>query len=150
MKENRAILKNFQFHKWWICKHSRFSLMKKTWIINHRFRIIWKKFWTSDNHVSINEQLIEFRKRFVHTMQLICEAIEVNFKLYNLCQDKYLIVILLIFKIVKVLLFDHFYQRTGLNSIRKEQGSNSYKNSIRTISFSLSSLNQYSLVIKIN
>ncbi len=63
------------------------------------FRIISKKYWTSDNHVSINEQLIDFRKRFVHTMQLICKAIEVSFKLYNLCQNNYFINFLFISKI---------------------------------------------------
>jgi hypothetical protein len=63
------------------------------------FRTISEKFWTSDSHVSINEQLIEFQKRSVHTMQLICKTAEVSFKLYSLCQKNYLIDFLFISKI---------------------------------------------------
>jgi hypothetical protein len=55
------------------------------------FRIVSKKYWTSDNHLSIDEQLIDFRERFVHTMMLICKIAKVNFKLYSLCQKNYLI-----------------------------------------------------------
>jgi uncharacterized CHY-type Zn-finger protein len=63
------------------------------------FRIISKKYWTYDSHVSINEKLINYRERSVHTLQLICKAIEVNFKLYSLCQNNYFINFLFIFKI---------------------------------------------------
>jgi hypothetical protein len=63
------------------------------------FRKVSKKYWTSDSHVSIDEQLIEFRERFVHAMQLICKAIEVSCKLYSLCQKNYLIDFLFISKI---------------------------------------------------
>ncbi len=55
------------------------------------FRIVFKKFWTFDSHVSIDEQLIDFRERSTHTMQLACKAIDVNFKLYSLCQNNYFI-----------------------------------------------------------
>jgi hypothetical protein len=63
------------------------------------FRIVSKKYWTSDSHVSIDEQLIDFRERSVHTMQLVCKTAEVNFKLYSLCQKNYLIDFLFTFKI---------------------------------------------------
>jgi hypothetical protein len=63
------------------------------------FRTVSKRFWTSDSHVSINEQLIEFRERLAHTMQLVCKTAEVSFKLYSLCQKNYLIDFLFISKI---------------------------------------------------
>jgi hypothetical protein len=45
---------------------------------------------------------------------------------------------------VKVLLFEHFYQETKLNSIKKEQVSNSHKSFLCTIDFSFLCLSQYS------
>ncbi len=63
------------------------------------FRIISKKYWTSDSYLSIDEQLIDFRRRFAHTMMLICKTAEVSFKPYNLCQKNYLIDFLFTFKI---------------------------------------------------
>jgi hypothetical protein len=71
---------------------------KLNWLII-QFRITSKKYWTSDNHVSINEQLINYRERFVHTMQLTCKTTEVDFKLYHICQNNYFIDFLFIFKI---------------------------------------------------
>ncbi len=54
------------------------------------FRNAFKKSWTSDSHVSIDEHLVGFRGRSAHAMQLACKAAEVSFKLYNIYQNNYL------------------------------------------------------------
>ncbi len=76
-----------------------FHWWKKLKSLISDFRIIFKKYWTSDNHVSVDEQLIDFRERFAHAMQLACKTAEVSFKIYSICQDNYLIDFLFISKI---------------------------------------------------
>jgi hypothetical protein len=63
------------------------------------FRIVSKKYWTSDSHLFIDEQLVDFRRRSAHTMMMICKTVEVRFKLYSLCQKNYFIDFLFISKI---------------------------------------------------
>jgi hypothetical protein len=96
MRTNQTLFENLQFSR--KTKHSRFWWMKKLKSLITDFRTISKKFWTSDYHVLIDEQLIEYRERSIHTMQLVFKATEVSFKLYSLCQDNYLIDYLFIFK----------------------------------------------------
>lgn len=55
------------------------------------FRSASKRYWTPGSHVSVDEQLVGFRGRCAHTMQLACKAAGVGFKLYSICQDNYLI-----------------------------------------------------------
>jgi hypothetical protein len=72
---------------------------KKLKSLISNFRKTSKRYWTFDNHVSINEQLIEFRKRFAHALMLACKAAEVRFKIYSIFQNNYLIDFLFILKI---------------------------------------------------
>lgn len=55
------------------------------------FRKASKKWWIPGSHVSIDEQLIMFRGRSMHAMQLACKAAGVDFKIYSICQENYLI-----------------------------------------------------------
>ncbi len=99
MRTDQTIFENFQFSR--KTEHSRFWLMKKIEIVDHWFSNNLEKvlnFWQSCVN-RIDEQLIKYRKRFVHTMQLVCKTTEMNFKLYNLCQNNYLIDFLFISKI---------------------------------------------------
>ncbi len=66
-----------------------FDWWKKLDSLTSDFRKISKTHWFSDNHVSINEQLIKFKKRSCHIMQMINKTIEIEFKIYNFCQENY-------------------------------------------------------------
>jgi hypothetical protein len=68
-----------------------FHWWKKLKFLITDFRIVSKKYWTLDNHLLINKQLIDFRERFAHTMMLMCKTADMSFELYNLCQKNYLI-----------------------------------------------------------
>jgi chemotaxis regulatin CheY-phosphate phosphatase CheZ len=48
------------------------------------FRNASKNYWIFESHVSIDEQLIQFRERFAHAIMFTCKAAEVSFKLYNI------------------------------------------------------------------
>jgi hypothetical protein len=63
------------------------------------FRMASKKWWIPGSHVSVDEQLVGFKGRSAHTMQLACKAAGVGFKLYSICQDNYLIDFLLTSKV---------------------------------------------------
>ena len=54
------------------------------------FRKASKKYWIPGSHVSVDEQLILFRGRSCHTMQIATKAAGVGFKSYSLCQENYL------------------------------------------------------------
>ena len=54
------------------------------------FRKASKKYWIPGSHVSVDEQLILFRGRSCHTMQIATKAAGVGFKIYSLCQENYL------------------------------------------------------------
>jgi hypothetical protein len=58
---------------------------KKLESLTSEFRKISKTYWLFDNHVSVDEQLVKFKRRSCHTMQIISKATEVEFKLYSLC-----------------------------------------------------------------
>ena len=62
------------------------------------FRKASKKFWISESHVSVDEQLILFRDRSCHIMQIAIKAADVGFKIYSLCQKNYLFDFLFISK----------------------------------------------------
>ncbi len=64
-------------------KESHWWKKLKSLIID--FRKVFKKYWTSDSHVFVDEQLIDFRERFAHAMQLACKFAEMNFKIYSIC-----------------------------------------------------------------
>jgi hypothetical protein len=72
---------------------------KKLDLLIINFRKASKRYWTSDSHVSVDEQLVEFRERCAHAMMLTSKAVEVSFKLYSICQNNYLIDFLFISKI---------------------------------------------------
>ena len=55
------------------------------------FRKASKRWWIPGSHVSVDEQLIGFRGRSCHVMQLACKTAGVGFKLYSICQNNYLI-----------------------------------------------------------
>lgn len=55
------------------------------------FRNASKKYWVPGSHVSVDEQLIGFKGRCMHAMQLACKAAGVGFKIYSICQENYLI-----------------------------------------------------------
>ncbi len=63
---------------------------KKLESLTSEFRNVSKTYWLSDSHVSVDEQLLKFKKRSCHTMQIVSKAISVRFKLYSLCQQNYL------------------------------------------------------------
>jgi hypothetical protein len=44
------------------------------------FRQASKKYWTPGSHVSVDEQLVGYRGRSAHAMQLACKAAGVGFK----------------------------------------------------------------------
>ena len=54
------------------------------------FRKTSKTYWLPDNHVSINEQLVKFKRRSCHILQIACKAIGIGFKFYSLCQENFL------------------------------------------------------------
>ena len=54
------------------------------------FRTASKKYWIPGSHLSVDEQLILFRGRSCHTMQIATKAASVGFKIYSLCQENYL------------------------------------------------------------
>ena len=54
------------------------------------FRKALKKYWIPGSYVSVDEQLILFRGRSCHTMQIATKAAGVGFKIYSLCQENYL------------------------------------------------------------
>jgi hypothetical protein len=54
------------------------------------FRKASKKYWIPGSHLSVDEQLILFRGRSCHTMQIATKAAGVGFKIYSLCQENYL------------------------------------------------------------
>jgi hypothetical protein len=91
MRANKAIFENSKHigrsENW----HSRFSLVEKAWTSGHWFSKGLKKVLTPGNHVSVDEQSIGFRERYVHAMQLAGKAAEVGFKLYSIYQENYLI-----------------------------------------------------------
>ncbi len=58
---------------------------KKLESLTSEFRKISKTYWLFDHHVSVDEQLVKFKKRSRHIMQITSKATEVEFKLYNLC-----------------------------------------------------------------
>jgi hypothetical protein len=72
---------------------------KKLESLTFEFRKISKTYWLSENHVSVDEQLMKFKERSRHIMQIISKATEIKFKLYNLCQQNYLYDFLFISKI---------------------------------------------------
>jgi hypothetical protein len=72
---------------------------KKLESLTSEFRRASKRHWLSDSHVSVDEQLIKFRERSCHTMQIVSKTARVEFKLYSLCQENYLYDFLLISKI---------------------------------------------------
>ena len=55
------------------------------------FRNASKKYWILGSHVSVDEQLIGFKGRCIHAMQLACKAAGRGFKIYSVCQKNYLI-----------------------------------------------------------
>ena len=63
------------------------------------FRIASKKWWIPGSHVSVHEQLVKFKGRSCHIMQIASKAAGVGFKLYSLCQDNYLYDFLFTFKV---------------------------------------------------
>lgn len=72
---------NSQGPDWW----------KKLEPLASDFRKAAKKFWISRSHLSIDEQLILFRGRCRHTIQIASKTAGIGFKLYSLCQENYLI-----------------------------------------------------------
>jgi hypothetical protein len=63
---------------------------KKLESLTSDFRTASKLHWLPDSHVSVDEQLIKFKKRSCHTMQIASKTTEVEFKIYSLCQQNYL------------------------------------------------------------
>ena len=53
----------------------------------------------SSSHVSLDEQLILFKKRFKHILKIIAKEIDESFKTYNLCEKNYLFAFLFVLKI---------------------------------------------------
>ncbi len=72
---------------------------KKLESLTSEFRKASKTYWLSDSHVSVDEQLVKFKKRSCHTMQIISKATEIEFKLYSLCQQNFLYDFLFISKV---------------------------------------------------
>ena len=54
------------------------------------FRKASRKYWIPGSHLSVDEQLILFKGRSCHTMQIPTKAAGVGFKVYSLCQENYL------------------------------------------------------------
>jgi hypothetical protein len=54
-----------------------FDWWKKLESLTSEFRTISKTYWLSDNHVSVDEQLVKFKKRNRYIMQLTSKATEV-------------------------------------------------------------------------
>lgn len=52
---------------------------------------ISQKYYISEIHVLIDEQLIFFKKRSKHTLKMIAEIIDKNFKIYNLYEINHLL-----------------------------------------------------------
>jgi hypothetical protein len=84
---------------------------KKLQSLTSDFRRTSKAYWLSESHVSVDEQLVKFKRRSRHTMQIASKATEVKFKLYNLCQQNYLYNFLFIFKI-----WSHNVESLSLNN----------------------------------
>jgi hypothetical protein len=72
---------------------------KKLESLTSEFRRTSKRHWLSDNHVSVDKQLIKFRERSCHIMQIVSKTTKVEFKLYSLCQKNYFYDFLFISKI---------------------------------------------------
>ena len=49
-----------------------------------------QQYLKSESHVSVNEQLILFKERSKHAMNMISKAAEYDFKIYSLCVENYL------------------------------------------------------------
>ena len=54
------------------------------------FRKASQKYWIPGSHVSVDEQLILFKGRSCHTMQIASKAAGIGFKVYSLCDNNYL------------------------------------------------------------
>jgi hypothetical protein len=63
---------------------------KKLESLTSEFRKASKTYWLPESHISVDEQLVKFKRRSRHTMQIASKAAEVEFKLYSLCQQNYL------------------------------------------------------------
>ncbi len=72
---------------------------KKLKSLTSEFHKISKTYWLFDNHVFVDKQLVKFKNKNRHTMQIISKAIEVQFKLYSLCRQNYFYDFLFISKI---------------------------------------------------
>ena len=63
------------------------------------FRVNSQRYWTPSSHVSVDEQLIMFKGRSCHTIQIATKAAGVGFIMYSLCQENYLFDFLLTSKV---------------------------------------------------
>jgi hypothetical protein len=99
---------------------------KKLESMTFEFRKISKTHWLSENHISVNKQLMKFKKRSRHVMQIISKIAEVDFKLYSLCLQNYLYDFLFISKIwsqnVEILSLNDWFsaQRVKINELKSE------------------------------
>ena len=53
----------------------------------------------SSSHVSVDEQLILFKRRFKHILKMIAKEIDEDFKIYSLCEKNYLLAFLFASKV---------------------------------------------------
>ena len=60
---------------------------------------ISQRYYVPETHVSIDEQLILFKKRSKHTLKMIAKVVDEDFKIYSLCEVNYLLTFLFSFKI---------------------------------------------------
>ena len=60
---------------------------------------ISQRYYVSETHVSIDEQLILFKKRSRHTLKMIAKVVDEDFKIYSLCEINYLLTFLFSSKI---------------------------------------------------
>ena len=72
---------------------------KKLKSLATEFRKASKSYWLLDSHVSVDEQLVKFRGRCCHVLQIASKAAGVKFKLYSLCQENFLYDFLFISKV---------------------------------------------------
>ena len=80
---------NFYDSDWW----------KKLKFLATDFQKISQKLYVSRSQVSINEQLILFKKRLRHILKLIAKEIDKSFKIYSLCERNYSFAFLFVSKV---------------------------------------------------
>ncbi len=84
---------NSDYEKLWTAKLKSFSTL---------FQQICKQYLHSDWNMSVDEQLILFKNRFKHIMNILSKKVDREFKIYCLCSENYLYAFMYASKITQI------------------------------------------------